>query len=295
MRRKLMLAACVTALILISACNPAEQPTKATQEPAATVPQKAPTAPPANNPSQPSQTEPAGTEPAETPTSTPQQKPTTAASAATEEPQQPPIETASTAEAPTPRPTRESPIMASMSAEERECLPASVQNDHDLMQAMGHQATQHAEAFAISACLSEESLVSIYAADDQARGAETLSTDTYRCLIQADAALAALMPPQDESHTEEAFERAMGIMTAILMTTVPVEAYCMTEEEWARAEPHDDPADRQFTNCVIDELGGPSEFVAVMATMDEHAELGLDQSTQACEAKHSADRPSPRH
>ena len=89
-----------------------------------------------------------------------------------------------------------------------------------------------------------------------------------------------------EKRSEEAQERAISLMTTIMLTAIPIQAYCLTDEEWTRTMPDEDndTADRQFTNCVIDELGGPGEFITAMtlSSTDTAAELRFKHSEATC-------------
>ena len=86
-----------------------------------------------------------------------------------------------------------------------------------------------------------------------------------------------LKPPLER--TEEGQEAGMALMVAFMLTAQASEAYCLTNEERERNMPDYDASEMQHTNCVIEHVGGPSEFLPTYAVMDEPSQARLDAST----------------
>ena len=185
---------------------------------------------------------------------------------------------------PTPLPySPATTILDSLSDADQACIPNDIPSDRKLLNALDPRMATSQKSFDLAACLSDEALIDIQIARDVKNGLQPLERASYRCLMEINDAYDNLKPPLER--TEEAQEAGMALMVALMLTAQPIEAYCLTEEERERNMPDYDTSEIQQTNCVIEHLGGPGEFLTTYALMDEPSQARLDASTQACDAK----------
>ena len=211
------------------------------------------------------------------------------------EPEPPERESAPTTQPPTeqnPSPSTQDPtplpyspataILHSLSDADQACIPDDIPSDSKLLEALDPSMATSQKSFDLAACLSDEALIDIQIARHVKNGLQPLERASYRCLMEINDAYDNLKPPLEP--TEEAQEAGMALLVAMMLTARPIEAYCLTDEERERNMPDYDTSGMQHTNCVIDQLGGPGEFLTTYALMDEPSQARLDASTQACDA-----------
>ena len=193
---------------------------------------------------------------------------------------------------PTPLPySPATTILDSLSDADQACIPDDIPSDRKLLNALDPRMATSQKSFDLAACLSDEALIDIQIARDVKNGRRPLERASYRCLMEINDAYHNLKPPLER--TEQAQEAGMALMLAMMLTAQPIEAYCLTDEERERNMPDYDTSEMQRTNCVIEHLGGPGEFLTAYALMDEPSQARLDASTQACDAKPATQPTQP--
>ncbi len=174
-------------------------------------------------------------------------------------------------------------ILDSLSDADQACIPDDIPSDRKLLNALDLRMSTSQKSFDLAACLSDETLIDTQIARDIKYGLQPLERDSYRCLMEINDAYHNLKPPLE--HTAEAQEAGMALMVAMMLTARPIEAYCLTDEERERHMPDYDTTEMERTNCVIEHLGGPGEFLTAYALLDEPSAAQLEASAEACNEK----------
>ena len=174
-----------------------------------------------------------------------------------------------------------------LSKKERECLPQQAQNYQELEKTLQEPEINPQRLMDIMNCLSIETITQLATDDQSQKGQESLSADTYLCSLGAFRALERMQPEATDTpiNREENLQKAATITTALMMGSLTVMQYCMTDDEWHNADPDSSPEDRQALSCFIERLGGPGEFLLVLADLDnQRTEAELKQAQEECQA-----------
>jgi hypothetical protein len=165
-----------------------------------------------------------------------------------------------------------------LSKNDRTCVSYRAASDGEVIDLMNDTQTTAGEK--VFDCLSNDGREALFVLTARAEN-PAISEDSYRCMWDGLKPLEELRNTQPDPDDPE----AMGRLLAATFAGVPaITSYCTTDQEFAEADAGYPMSaeDREFTECVIEGVGGPAQFMAMLLSSGDELDQMHDQVTQAC-------------